>query len=113
MYIPSNERLLPIYEFLVKACETERGLPLVINTTLKTLWPETASEKHVDYKPDRTRITFCKPTGKQIDQHSRALALVVDAIESPKERKIIWAVAQSSAFRDSPKWTQLVKKFKN
>ena len=73
MYKPKNELLIPIHNFLVRACETERGLPSVLgygkvkqDTTsdlhktitacdpnIKSLWPDTEAERHIDYTPDR------------------------------------------------------------
>ena len=112
-YEPSDERLIPYHYFLVEAAETERRLPKAINLTLKTLWPETALERNVDYKPDRTEVTLCKATNKQVDAHSRALELVVKAIADPTDRRILWAVAQSAAFRErGPKFKKLTQRFK-
>ena len=112
-YEPSDERLIPYHNFLVEAAETERRLPKAINLTLKTLWPETASERNFDYKPDRTVVTLCKATNKQVDAHSLALELVVKAIADPTDRRILWAVAQSAAFRErGPKFKKLTQKFK-
>ena len=110
---PVDERLIPYHYFLVEAAETERRLPKAINLTLKTLWPETASERNIDYKPDRTVVTLCKATNKQVDAHSRALELVIKAIADPTDRRIVWAVAQSAAFRErGPKFKKLAHKFK-
>ena len=112
-YEPSDERLIPYHNFLVEAAETERRLPKAINLTLKTLWPETASERNIDYKPDRTVVTLCKATNKQVDAHSRALELVINSISDPTDRRIVWAVAQSAAFRErGPKFKKLAHKFK-
>ena len=109
-YSPNNPRLGPIHNFLVAACETERGLPEVSLPGLKTLWPETSLERNVDYMPDRTKVTKCKPTGRQIDNHGRALAMVVEALSSEVDRRIVWAVAKSAVFRvRGPKWDQATK----
>ena len=111
-YTPNNPRLGPIHNFLVAACETERGLPEVRHPGLKTLWPETSAERNVDYMRDRTRVTKCKPTGRQFDAHGRALAMVVEALSSEVDRRIVWSVATTAAFRDrGPKWKQLVDRF--
>ena len=113
MAFPKNELLKPIHDYLVRACEVEAGFPKVVNITKETFWPDIASERHIDYKPDRTHITYCKPTGRQIDEYSRALELVVETLESVEDKKIVWAVANSSAFRErGPKWTKLAQDFK-
>jgi hypothetical protein len=108
MYKPKNELLIPTHRFLVRACETERGLPKVFNLTMKTLWPDTEAERHIDYTPERTHVTYCKPTGSQIDDHARALQMVAAALDDVIDRRITWAVAQSAAFRDrGPKWEKV------
>ena len=105
--------LVDLHNFLVRAAETERWLPSAINHNLKTLWPEMATERNIDYKPDRTVVTLCKATNKQVDAHSLALELVVNAIADPTDRRIVWAVAQSAAFRErGPKFKKLAHKFK-
>ena len=113
MYQPDDPRLAIIHKYLVRAAETEMALPSLFKATLMTLWPYTASERNVDYKPDRTVVTYCKPTPKQIDAHDHAVAMVVETLADPIDRQIVWAVAHSAAFRDrGPKWRKLAQKFK-
>ena len=99
-YQPANPLLIPTDCYLVRVAETERGLPAAFNITMKTLWPETASQRHVDFKPDRTRITYCAPTNRQIDTHMEALELVKEALADPIDWRIVWAVAHSAVFRE-------------
>ena len=109
-YSPNNPRLGPIHNFLVAACETEQSLPEVRHPGLTTLWPEPSVERNVDYMPDRTKVTKCKPTGWQIDAHGRALGMVAESLSSEVDRRIVWAVAQSAAFRvRGPRWEQVTK----
>ena len=113
MYEPSNRMLVDLHNFLVRAAETERWLPSAINHNLKTLWPEMATDRHVDYKPDRTRTTRCAPTGVQIDAHGKALEMVVEGEQNWMDRTIVWAVVQSAAYSGcGPRWTTLVRLFK-
>jgi len=86
MYQPDDPRLAIIHKYLVRAAETEIALPSLFKATLKTLWPATASERNVDYKPDRTIAAFCKPTPKQIDAHDDAVAMVVETLADPIDR---------------------------
>jgi hypothetical protein len=80
---------------------------------VKTLWPETAAERHVDYRPEKTSVTYCKPTGKQIDEHSRAIDVVLESLSSVVDRKIVWAVVASAAFRNrGPNRHALVRTFR-
>ena len=110
IYSPISPRLRPIHNFLVAACETEQSLPEVRHPGLKTLWPETSVERNVDYMPDRTKVTKCTPTGWQIDAHGRALEMVAEGLSSEVDRRIVWAVAQSAAFRvRGPRWEQVTK----
>ena len=113
MYEPANPLLVELHWFLVRAAATEQALPSISKITLKTLWPEMATERNVDYKPDRTVVTLCKATNKQVDAHSRALELVINSIADPTDRRIVWAVAHSAAFRErGPKFKKLTQKFK-
>ena len=113
-YQTRNPRLQKVHDFLVRAAETERGLPPVSMPRVKTLWPETAAERHVDFKPEKTSVTYCKPTGKQIDEHSRAIDVVLENLPSASDRKLVWAVANSAAFRSQgPRWTWLIQRFKD
>ena len=113
-YQTRNPRLQTVHDFLGRAAETERGLPPVTLPRVKALWPETAAERHVDYKPDKTAVTYCKPTGKQIDEHGRAIDVVIENLSSESDRKLVWAVANSAVFRSKgPRWTWLIKHFKD
>ena len=81
---------------------------------MKTLWPDTQAERHIDYKPDHTQITYCTPTGPQIDAHEKALQMVTAALDEVIDRRVTWAVAQSAAFRHrGPKWKKLAFRFKD
>lgn len=114
LHSEQSTRLGSIHNILVAACETERGLPEVSPPGLKTLWPGTSAERNVDYKPDRTRVTECKPTGRHIDNHGRALAMVVEGLSSEVDRRIVWAVATTAAFRErGPRWKHLVDRFRS
>ena len=112
-YRPKNARLIPLHNFLVRAAETERGLPLVKVSTLQTFWPETSRDKHVDYTPDKTRVTYCGPTNDQIDGHGKALDLVAKCLTSEVDRHVVWAVVHSAAHRHrGPTWSVVVRDLK-
>ena len=96
--MPKNDLSIPVHNFLVRACETERGQPKVFDLTMKTLWPDTEADRRIDYTPDRNHITCFKPTGKQIDDHARALQLVTAGIDDVIARRVVWVVASSAAF---------------
>ena len=110
MYEPKNPRLVRVHKFLVEAAETERRLPSISRRSIKTLWPEVASEQFLDYRPTKTPLTLCGATNKQIDAYSRALDLVVDHLDNPEDRCLVWAVVHSAAFRTrGPAWLQVSK----
>ena len=112
-YEPANPLLVELHWFLVRAAATEQALPSISKITLKTLWPEMATDRHVDYKPDRTRVTRCAPTGVQIDAHEKALEMVVEGQQNWMDRTIVWAVVQSAAYSGrGPRWTNLVRLLK-
>ena len=98
-------RLRSFHEILVAATETERRLPSVHKRTFKTFWPELTGERHVDYRPDETRITLCGATNKQVDAHARALEMVVEALTDPIDRKIV--LGRSSISSIQGLWTQM------
>jgi hypothetical protein len=80
---------------------------------MKTLWPDTEAERHIDYTPDFTTVTYCKPTGKKIDDHARALQMVTAALDDVIDRRFTWMVSHSAAFREQgPKWRKLPLMFK-
>ena len=92
------------------AAETERRLPSVHNRTLKTFWPELTGERHVDYRPDETRITLCGATNKQVDAHAKAMEMVITGLDNKEDRRLVWAAAHSAAFRErGPKWSKIAK----
>jgi hypothetical protein len=113
MYEPSNPMLVDLHNFLVRAAETESRLPSFNKRSYKTFWPEVTGERHVDYRPEKTRITWCGATGKQIDDFTRALEIVSHGLDNWMDRRIVWGVAHSAAFRDrGPRWTVLAQIFK-
>ena len=110
MYEPSNPRLVPLHNFLLEAAETERRLPSSYRRSVKTLWPEVASEQFMDYRPSKTPLTLCGATNQQIDAYSRALDLIVDHLDKPEDRHLVWAVVHSAAFRErGPAWLKVSK----
>ena len=82
-------RLTSFHDFLVAAAETERRQPSVHNRTLKTFWPELTGERHVDYRPDETRITLCRATNRQIDDHAKAMGMVITGLDNKEDRRLV------------------------
>ena len=110
MYEPANPLLVDLHEFLVRAAETERRLPSAIYRNLKTYWPEITGEKHVDFRPEKTAVTLCRATNRQIDDHAKALEMVITGLDNKEDRRLVWAVAHSAAFRErGPRWSKIAK----
>ena len=110
MYEPSNRMLVDLHNFLVRAAETERRLPSAINHNLKTYWPEITGERYVDFRPDKARLTVCHATNRQIDDHAKAMEMVITGLGNKEDRRLVWAVAHSAAFRErGPKWAKIAK----
>jgi hypothetical protein len=55
---------------------------------MKTLWRDTQAERHIDYNPDHTQITYCTPRGPQIDAHEKALQMVRAALDEVIDRSL-------------------------
>ena len=109
-YEPDDPWLADIHNYLVMAAETEWRLPSAINHNLKTYWPEMPGEKHVDFKPEKTPVTLCRATNRQIDDHAKAMEMVITGLDDKEDRRLVWAVAHSAAFRErGPKWLKIAK----
>ena len=113
MYEPSNRMLVDLHNFLVRAAVTERRLPSAINHNLKTYWPEITGERNVYFRPEKARVTVCHATNRQIDDHAKAMEMVITGLGNKEDRRLVWAVAHSAAFRErGPKFKKLAHKFK-
>ena len=108
MYEPSDPRFAIIHKFLVRAAETERRMPAVNVRGVKTVWPDIAAERYVDFRPDKTQVTFCKATNKQIDAHAFAQELI-NRLEM-ETRIFVRMVLKTAAFRErGPAWSKIAK----
>ena len=108
MYEPSDPNLAIIHKFLVKAAETEKRMPTVRNYGMQTVWPDVAAERNVDFRPDKTFVTLCKATNRQIDDHALAEEMINCLDKS--ERVFVRFVLKTAAFRErGPAWTKIAK----
>ena len=77
---------------------------------MKTYWPEITGERYVDFRPDKARVTVCHATNRQIDDHAKAMEMVITGLGNKEDRRLVWAVAHSAAFRGrGPKWSKIAK----
>ena len=98
---------LKLDELFLEAAETERKLPPAIRKARMSSW--------VDYDPGWsaygytvTTPTRLKATAQEISRFEQALE--IGLLLETEERRIVWAVAHSAAFRDrGPAWSKIAK----
>ena len=102
-----------VYELdhlIQEAAETERRLPSAYRKQKLASWPEYQTEwlsyGDIVYSPG-----LPKATTLQVTKYEYVLGLLIDQCDEP-DRRLIWAVAHSGAFRErGPKWTKLAKAY--
>lgn len=93
-------------DLFFEAAETERKLPAAIRKQKLCSWPEYVQEwsayGYTDFEPGLPKAT---PT--QVDSYEKALVLGIKHMDED-DRRLVWAVAHSAAFRErGPKWQKL------
>ena len=91
-----------------EAAETERKLPPAYRKQKMSSWPDYVQQwsayGYAEFDPKLPKAT---PT--QIDSYMKAIILGIDMMDTD-DRKMVWAVAHSAAFRErGPKWYKLAK----
>ena len=96
-----------LHSLFLEAAETDRRLPPAIRKQKMAAWPDVINDWH-GYGWTQIGETVLRPTSKQISNYDRALELTVSMPEA--DRKLVWAVAHSAAFkaRGAP-WTRLAR----
>ena len=98
--------LVALHTSLVEAAETERLLPPATRKQKMATWPEYPSE-WTAYGYTETEARRPKPTPKQIDEWGWMVQTML-RLPDADNRKLMWAVAHSAAFRDrGPAWKKL------
>ena len=96
-----------LHDLFLEAAETDRRMPPAVRKAKMASWVEYPMDWH-GYGWTQQGVTHLKPTSQQIDNFDKALALTFKMPEL--DRKIVWAVAHSAAFRDQgAKWTQIAR----
>ena len=85
-----------LHSLFLEAAETDRRLPAAIRKAKLSAWPDYPLDWH-GYGWTQQGETILKPTSKQIDDFDTALRLTTMMPED--DRKLVWAVAHSAAFR--------------
>ena len=105
----SSQRLAvdQLHDLFLEAAETERKLPGVIRKQKMVHWPDYVKE-WAAYGYNSLQPQRLKATPEQITRLDYAVTMGLSMSEA--DRRLIWAVAHSAAFRDrGPKWTQIAK----
>ena len=96
-----------LHDFFLEAAETEKKLPGVIKKQKMVHWPDYVKE-WAAYGYNSLQPQRLKATPEQITRLDQAITIGLSISEA--DRRLIWAVAHSAAFRDrGPKWTQIAK----
>ena len=95
-----------LHERLIEACETERRLPPAKVRPSVTWWPDTLPE-WLSYPDPTLRMSLARATAEQIGRYYQILDLVLKAPEA--DRRVLWAVGHSAAFRQRPRWAKVAR----
>ena len=94
-----------LHTLFMAAAETDRKLPPAMRKTKLSSWPDYPLDWH-GYGWTQLGETILKPTAQEISDFDTALELTTLMPED--DRKIVWAVAHSAAFRHrGAQWSKL------
>ena len=100
--------LVLLHDWLIEAAETERRLPSARRKQVTAFWPEYLQEWG-GYADQGTHNTLGKPSGKDIDRFDKIMLSILQ-LPSVGDRKLLWGVAHSAAFRlRGPAWLKVSK----
>jgi hypothetical protein len=95
-------------ELLLEAAETERKMPAALRKQKMSAWPDYPRDA-MAYGYNAFEAPILKATPDQISRYDAALELVVTKLDE-EDRRIVWAVAHSAAFRQrGPAWSKLAR----
>ena len=95
-------------DIFFQAAETERKLPQSFRKQKLSSWPEYVQEWSA-YGYEDFKVRLPRPSPKEIDKYEQALFLSIEMMDKD-DRRIVWAVAHSAAFRErGPKWQKLAR----
>ena len=97
-----------LHDFFIEAATTERKLPYPIRKQKMSNWPDHLQEWSA-YGYSTTRTPVIKATPDEISRWEKAITYTIE-LSNQEDRKLIWAVAHSAAFRDrGPRWSKIAK----
>jgi len=92
----------------MEAAETERKLPSPFRKQKMASWPEYRLTWQAYGWDKDAPVRLISPTTKEVTRHDMALGFAL--LTTEQDRRLIWAVAHSAAFRErGPKWTKISK----
>jgi len=99
-------------DLFMEAAETERKLPPAIRKQKMSSWVEyVRTWESYGWHDAEPRLPQATP--KQITRFEQAIDLLNDTNMEIEDKRLIWAVAHSAAFRDrGPHWTAVGRKLR-
>ena len=99
--------VVQLNELFIEAAETDRRLPPAIKKQKMASWVDyLPSWQAYNRAPEKTSLAKASPL--QVTRYELALTLTVKLEE--RDRKLVWAVAHSAAFRyRGAQWTKIAK----
>jgi hypothetical protein len=95
-------------ELLLEAAETERKMPAAMRRQKMSAWPDYPRDA-MAYGYNAFQAPILKATPDQISRYDAVIDLVVTKLDED-DRKLVWAVAHSAAFRQrGPAWSKLAR----
>ena len=95
-------------QLLMEAAETERKMPAALRKQRMCAWPDYPKDA-MAYGYNAFQAPILKATPEQINRYDAALELVITRLDE-QDRRLVWAVAHSAAFRQrGPAWSKLAR----
>ena len=95
-------------QLLMEAAETERKMPAALRKQRMCAWPDYPKDA-MAYGYNVFQAPILKATPEQITRYDAALELVITRLDE-QDRRLVWAVAHSAAFRQrGPAWSKLAR----
>ena len=95
-------------DLFMEAAETERKLPSPFRKQKMASWPQYKLTWPAYGWDKDAPVKLISPTTREVTRHDVALGFAL--LTTVEDRRLIWAVAHSAAFRErGPKWTKISK----
>ena len=99
--------IIDLHELFLEAAETDRKLPSVVRRTKMAFWVDYVKDWN-SYGWDGKSKMKISATAGEIDRYDKIADYL--AIMDVKDRKLVWAVAHSAAYRDrGVQWTKIAR----